>query len=637
MKKWLTFGLVVLALSVGGYLCYGLFHKAEKVAQIESIVPDEVIYYLYSYNTKDKLENFSKSQLYQKISNLSVYRKFAESYLKKLRKKTPLLDKTFAEDCALAIFSSRAILFESKKFSSTMQPGKFIFLCRVGPKINLSKTIGDLYLNIFANRKTGHSRYNGIKITSYRLLNEARRVDIVLSYAILGDVFVLGNDSALIKKSIDLYKRKSEKSLLNNKLFAKSAEIQGVVKKDVLLWTYTSYKNYYKGFLSEIAKGYLHNEDFTIEKGIEFGQLRRVMKSVIDISIGMFAFLDYDELKEGFICKTYQFFDSSKDKKHFLNMFSLSKGLEGDFSKITPPDVIGYCRLSGDLKQYLRYLEVSTPPADGKANLRGLKLFRYGLGNILGTSGFIRKVEPFLGVNIEKDILPLLGENIGVIFSDLEEVYFSSPEGKKSFAQMFSYPLPHLALFAEAKSKEDAFKLKSLITQKAFVSLNKMNNEWSIPSEDALTQNDVQLSDERYKGIDLKVLTVKKFPLKPNCFVLGKYIIISPTLSFTKKTIDVYKELDVSLNSKFDRKKMFFPNSFILYFDFSTAVKKFTQTNLFRFFRSGVPMFSKGTISSQDIDSIVDILDDISLITQSYRMSEEGVGEGLFSIKVEGL
>ncbi|MCQ9205626.1 MAG: hypothetical protein NG737_04870, partial [Omnitrophica bacterium] len=373
MKKWLIFGLVVLTLSVGAYFCYGLFYKAEKVAQIESIVPDEAIYYLYSHNTKAKLESFSKSQLYQKISNLSAYRKFLEPYLKKLRTYTPLLDKTFAEDCALAIFSSRAILFESKKFDAAIEPGKFIFLCRVDPKINISKTIGDLYLNVFANKEAGHSRYNGIKITSYRLLNEARRVDIVLSYAILGDVFVLGNDSALIKKSIDLYKRKSEKSLLNDKLFAKSAEIQGVVKKDVLLWTYTSYKNYYKGFLSEVAKGYLHNEDFTIEKGIEFGQLRSVMKSVIDISIGMFAFLDYDELKEGFVCKTYQFFDSSKDKKHFLNMFSLSKALEDDFSKITPSDVIGYCRLSGDLKQYLGYLKIYTSPADGKANLRRMK------------------------------------------------------------------------------------------------------------------------------------------------------------------------------------------------------------------------------------------------------------------------
>ena len=66
-------------------------------------------------------------------------------------------------------------------------------------------------------------------------------------------------------------------------------------------------------------------------------------------------------------------------------------------------------------------------------------------------------------------------------------------------------------------------------------------------------------------------------------------------------------------------------------------IKSIAETKMVKFIKPTVGFFTRGKIMPSDVDAVIDVLDDINIFTQSYRISRDGFGEGVMYIGVKGL
>ena len=73
MKKWL--GLILAAAAVtAAFFGYQKMQEV-KIASLEQVVPDDTIYYVYSYSPDKKIKELKESGLFKQIYGSSFYSK----------------------------------------------------------------------------------------------------------------------------------------------------------------------------------------------------------------------------------------------------------------------------------------------------------------------------------------------------------------------------------------------------------------------------------------------------------------------------------------------------------------------------------------------------------------------------------
>lgn len=664
MSKWLSLGLVVVMIAVGSIFAFKIIHQPKQIEHLESLIPDNALYYVYSYNPNKKISDFSSSQFYKKISSLPIYKKYLKPELEKLKEKTFFLQNIFSNDSALAVFSTGNIVDSNEGLGrSKLGIGDFLLLTSLDLK-SIKKTLKDLHETLSKDRVSTFKKYKGIKITTY-IAKEGKKNKLSVDFVLLGNVLISSNKHDLVLKSIDLFKEDSQDSLMNDEIFKKVTGNYNRGKKDVLLWTYTNYKEYYKSFFASLAKKNLKEGDFSIEKGIQFGKYRDFVKNFTDMSIGMFASLDYAPLKEGLVWRGYQFFDKTKDKTNILDMFS-SSAKASETAGLVPFDTVFYFGLSGNATKYWNYfkslLMIAQELNPTQEEMTGQSFYE----NPFMALGL---AELFLGVNLEKDILPLLGTNFAGVLSTIEEIIVELPQG--SAAGKMPFVMPEFSIIIQAKDKDKAEQLRGIITEKIIPKLNSLlkvqaavAREREEKKEEMISQMQDETANEaaadevsqdlpepiedmlkiyvkNYKGYDIHELSIRDFHLTPSCFVVDDYLVISSSTKYAKKTITVKKglfdSLDSHLNQELISEAMLSNYSFIYYFDLASLIEQITKTKMFMAAKPFAMMASRGKLTGEDIDSVIDILNDISLLVNTYKMTDEAIGESLMYIKIEGL
>lgn len=672
MDKWLGWGIVVVVIIAGSILAFQVIYQPKQIENLESLIPADALYYLYSHNPNKKLADFRSSQFFNKISSLPIYEKHLKPKIDELKEKAFFLQDIFSSDSALAFFSSESTITGEDAFDpAKLEAGNFLLLARLEPE-KVTKTLKDLEEALSRDKTSNVKKYKGIKITNYTTAKgkkEKASVDIFL----LGDVLISSNDEELTEKAIDLFKKENKDSLLTDETFGEVTGDYTENKKDVLLWVYANYQEYYKRLFSSLAKESLQEGDFTIEKGIRFGKLRDFMKNFADISVGMCAYLDYSLLKEGLIFKGYQKFDKTKDKANILDMLS-SQDTSVSIAKIIPADIIACFGLSGSATKYWNYLKsilVMAQELDYPQQVPQTAISAPSFNPL----GALSAAESFLDISFEKDVLPLLGSNFAGVLSDLEEIVVEIDQAGPGPGKM-PFVLPGFSVILQAKDKDKADQLKGIITDKLIPKLNehvksqiaatkskaadkqKMMSEMQeeISGQSSSRENSfmeeepvkdmLKVDDQSYQGHDISVLIIEDLPFKnveinPSCFVMDNNLVISSSLESARKIISLTRgfrnSLDSYLAQELEDDAMLADHSFLYYFDLAELINKITQTNMFKSAKPFAMMASKGKITGEDIDAIIDVLNDVSLFVQTYKMSENGVGESIVYIQMEGL
>jgi len=677
MNKWLSLGLAIVIVAVGSVFAFTVIYQPKQVEHLESIVPADVTYYIYSHDPNKKIADFCSFQFFQKISQLSIYQEYLKPKLEQMKEEIFFLQDVFSDDSALAIFSLDTILVKDENFKFGPLGG-FLLLAKLDPK-RIKKTVVDIDKYLSKDKTRAIEKYKGVKIITYTGPKKEGKRGSFTDVARLGNTLVSSNDHKAIRKAIDLYKQENQNSLLNDKTFQEVTANYSQDKKDLLLWTYTNYKRYWKDLLSSMAGKSLNQGDLSIEKGIQFGKYKDFMKNFADISVGMFASLGYTELREGLVWKGYQFFDRTKDKANILDMLA-SLESETDIVNVIPSDIIFCFGFSGNATKWWNYykqiLTVLEDLGPIKGELATQKMPSFEPGAVLGF------VESFLEVNFEKDVLPLLGSNFASVLSGLEDITidFSQNKGSKKgkndtsgfgfgFDKM-PLVIPEFSIILQAKDRLKAEQLKDIVTEKIMPKINDFIktqmrlakeakakkaqgdiSEQSIPKQDtALEQEPIEdileISLQNYKGYEIDVISIKidqikDFEIKLSLFVLDNYFIFSSSQGAARKTIAMQKGLYDSLGERLHRElsddTIVSDYSFIYLLDTAELIKRITGTKMFETIEPIAVMASKGKLTGEDIDSIIDVLDDVSLLVNTYKMSEDGIGRTRAYIQIEGL
>ncbi len=631
MNKRLT--IILISLVGVGCLLFGfkLIYKSKKIDNIESIVSDEAIYYLSSYDLSKKINNFAKAPFYQKIINLPLYEKYIgvkfDVSEEKNFSRLGLLDN----ESALAVFSSQILFSPKNKPSPGTSLGDFVFFTRLDNKKKFKKLIGDFYISFSRQEDSDYSKYKGVRVKRINFSKEKKdKIDLTVYYAFLGDVLLVGNNDTLIKKSIDLYNGDDEKSLLNSRYFHDITNKHSEIKNKALVWLFTNEKNLYKRVMADMEKNSQLDEGLNDQRGFLKNGIKELLKELGEASIGSFSFVDYDNFKQGIFYKKYSYYDDSIKSNEFLDIFRLSGIMEKNIFEFMPLDSISCFGVANNFSKSWKYVKKFVTAVD--ANMDTNK---------------------FLGLDIDKEILPLLGRNIVGVFSDIKEKPFnlSKSQSRGTPFSNFPIPLPELSFLIEMKDITAAKEVMVLISQKIIPRLKK-NLEVQEMRETALRVKQglpkskkifasFEVEIENHKGVNINILSSKFEALNINYFNFDKYIIVSSTLDATKKMIDVlnsqYNFLSRYSKNELMEDNLSLPYSYIYIVKLEDIIEKIIQTKIFNMGKMYVPMVSQGKLSGTDINLIVDILKDIPLFMGRQRLLEGDIIENMKYIKIKGL
>ena len=648
MKRLAAIALLSAILVSLSFYGYQMLHKKE-IATLESIVPDEVIYYVYSYNLEQKIKDFQSHHLFKQISSSPVYSKLINPGLRKIKEKVPFLPELIKKDTALAIFSVGKVGPE-KDFED------FLFLARTDSAIagKIKKTIADFYLTFTAKNEVGYNKYNGVKITSCRLLK-----DRIISYAILSDVIIFSDNADIMHKSIDLFTNKSQNNLSSDRNFQK---LKTKVKKESLLWGFGNIKNYYNEMLKTYAYQSLKSQEPKGIKSIEslmkitpFINLTKVLEAYV-------FYIDYDEFQDSFVFRSYQTFNKAMDKENLLDVIAYGKGIDKNTLNLIPRDIMAYYGGSQDLLNYWRLLKQISLSTEEMMKAQMQSEPRYLLYkdqlNAFSFENSLNSLESFLGVSLEKDILPLLGNNFGVVFVNVEDVKIpiNSTDTQQNFPMLF----PQSYSFMELKDTAKMQVIMEDITKRIIDSANKFMNlkEQAAQQSDTMQpeqQNEqvtpIQLEKEflkfrvdNYNGTNIYIIDMlENFPLdtfRVNYSFLDKYMVVSLSPQLTRKIIEVYKNPQRSFagNWEFEVIQKNMPPNYsnIIFFDFKKTIKDIRATKFFDEFQTYLLGAQKG-LSKKDLDSMLDTFSNISTFIFTSGLLDSETMESTFCIKLQDI
>jgi len=659
MKKWLNACLILIC-SIGILLLtLKLLYLPKKVGLLEEIVPDQAITYFYGYNLSEKISNFCKSEFYQNIVSTFSLDEKQKAWIRQIEDSAVSPNELFGSDVALAVFSPQIAMPKNNDFPGEINIGDFILLTRLQltPKSNFQKIAGEFF-NIFPGEKEDSIQYQKLRINQYNLNTEM--FDQEFSYVVLGDVLVISDNQEIIKQSVDLFSGKDDESLSNNPDFQKVDVKCGENKKNALIWYYINSKLQLEKMLSGIDNDHDSDNDQQSQISRKFINYFNNFMEPIENGGG---FLDYDLLKDGLVYKRFSFFGADKVDQGILRLISFQE-VDKNLLNAIPKDIIGFYGINGNVNNFWEL---------GKEMMGTFGEIPEGKNVILE---IIEEIEIELGVEIEKDIVPALGNNFGGIFSGLKEISFEALRVDNSAAASMPSLIPDVSVYLQIKDKEKTKNIINTELDKIVLKINmmsaavsKMESEqvWQakkvmgLPEKNNLENaaltgnfkeensefknvNDIAMvNQEIYKNFSLKYINITGLEVKPNYFILGDYLVLSLFLDSAKKIVDIYQAnvdgYGPSLYSGFSKiiDEKIAQSSNIAFFSLNKLLKDLQNTEIFGMFKLLVPVISKGSFNPEGIDSIFETLSKINYYVQTSEACEAGVIENTGYIKIEGL
>jgi len=661
MKKWLIIIVSVVAVSFGALYAYQVMSQP-KVGPLESIVPDSAIYYIYSYNLDKKIADFKDSPFFQQISSLPVYKKFLEPKLNSIKATMPSVSDFLKKDLAVATFSLGAL---KSAGAAGKDFGDFLILLRADsqklPK--LKKYMADFYLTKCAKGEVRSKIYKGIKIVSRNLTQEERQIN----FAFLSQVIVISNNIEIIQKSIDLYKNRSRDSLLNNKDFR---QVTAKVRKEALLWGYQNNKNYYRETLRAISEG-ASGVDPVRSQAAEGLVKSSFFSKLMTIFNASAFYLDYDVSKSGLVSKTYYTLNRTDDENDFSDIFTFNKPLDKNIYNLIPGNSIACYAINHDmLKTWKAARQIlssfgETMKTQAKASPR----YRQGAADQFSVENALKTAEVFLGVNIENDIIALLGDNFGAAIVNIEDISIPLPappsvKGQAPQQQNYPFIFPRGFVFFELKDKAKMQETMKGVFQHIVDNVNKSIKEQekrrkvlldSIkkpkagqPKEEPLPVEPekipLTLATDNHNGVDICRIEISDFPistLKPNYCIIDKYLVFSLSPQLSGDIIDIYQNKKGSFGAgyNFERIQDKLPGEYanIMFFDFRKLVDNITNTKFYELQTQGLAAGAQKDFSKEDLDSLIKVLKNISSLTAASNMVDSDTLESASYIEIIGL
>ena len=484
MKKKLTIGICVILLLAAAFGIYYRLKPAQ--TNIDQILPQGVLWYVELLNTGKRWQEFRNSRLWHNLEKINIeeilsrsgvpekeiskyteYKNRASTFFSKL-----ILSEFFSKDVGIAVYPVNISRFSVKDALNALS--SIIIITRIKPGANFAEAIAGIYGKLGKNKIT-RENYNNYKITRVPLT-----YGLSIYYTNIKDFLIIAAGKKYIHSCIDAFNRKIPSlSKDNGYKWAKS-----YLPHNYQSMSYINLKEY-TGIVKKLAN--------TAKIS---GQIEERINNLCELYRGLETVGRYSVKDKG----VYSSVIHLKVNSHILpagmkNVF-LSRPGKNKALEFVPQETIYY--------HWTNTFNAKTEWQRLKKSLSE-KYSRNSASK--NAAAIFSNISSILGINIERDILPLIGNEVGVALSDIDTSGY--------------FPLPKFFIF---------LKVNNTSTVKKIV-------------EDMINKQKIPIKDEYYKNVKIDYTFLPfGIKLKPAYTVLGNYLIISSSKKLLEKSIDTYKK-----------------------------------------------------------------------------------------------
>ena len=497
MKKIAIAVFAVLLVLVGAFFYYQA--KTAKLA-IEDVLPADAAVYARVSNLEKNLNELKQTKLWRNIKNIDIekvmkksgassddvkqYREFTEnmsSFVSGI-----LLNKFFGQEVAVAVYP---VKLNPDNFSKAFLEAAsgIVVVTRISSDAQFIELVTKVYQKLDKKIVVTSEKYEGKEITIIKVND-----NVNIAYTKIKDLLVISLDKKTIFASLDTYAKRKPSLGQDGSYLSTTAQLP----KQPESITYANFKMLISGMqqLNELASANSKEpnryeiqglEKFTGFEGIGIASVGgKIAKNKMVVTFNK-------NLMDPTLAKTYSLKPVVNSSIHFI-----------------PKNIIGYQWTCFDPELYWESFKNDAPQTKS-----------YAKGDMppVSSSEVIKGIESALGVSIEKDIVPVLGNESGALLSDIN---LNGP-----------VPIPELVIFVKVKDKE---AVKNIFSK-------------------ALQKNNIPVEEEEYQGKKIKYIpSPLGVSLQPAYCLVDDYLLISTSNNLIKACLDAYGDKANSLLANVD-------------------------------------------------------------------------------------
>lgn len=491
--KFIVF-LLILIIGVGIGIYY---YRANFVhLPIEEVVPENVVGYVCVHNVEENIKKFKRTKLWQNIKNIDVKMLMEESgvpqevieeYQETKAKFTNFISKLaisklFGKEIALAIYPYQ----RSKAISPSISTitSNIVVVTRLQPGAEVIKLISELATTLGGRYKIEKERYKNYKITTVEVPKK-----ISINYVKVKDLLIISANKDMVHFCIDVFNKEKKPLSQDKNYLTTKAKLFPPTK----VFAYGNLELFFSQVKLAFAKAKVFPQE---ELTKVFGRWRGFKV------VGLASKEKTEKLSEEKIVVIFDRFQISPQIRRIYS-FKPQRNYTVDF---IPQNIITY--------QWSNCFDIKSIWDNLK---KELALKNNHKGEKHTPLDFISEIEDEIGVNIERELFPALGQEVGNYLADIDVGGF--------------VPLPKILYFIKIKDKPIIEKVITTLTQK----------------------NNLSLQSEDYKDVTIKyLLSPFGINLQPGYCFLNDYLLISNTRSLLQASIDAFHEKATSLSKNKD-------------------------------------------------------------------------------------
>lgn len=530
--KFVLICLIALLTAVGAVV-YLQLSQPPKIGNLSDLLVQDALICLCVRDIDSAWNKIKSTEIYSQLINSAAFKDSLT--INALKDKTK--ERWFEKQELLRILGKEALMGVFFRSATTLEDAEFdvVVLSRISKSQRVRESIYRSILMVKKDKLTTVLKYKGYKITT---IKQSEAMD-GLTYLILGDVLIASNSLDAVKEAIDLYKSGFKNSISYNNGFKRAKDR---LSDDFSAWLYLDIKGF-----SQLANNLKESN---------------TVKFMVTPLNAYFLELKFNQ---GIAIKGWSYL--GQERKEGPSLTAALASLNN--AKLT---ALGFTPFNaamfsggnlGDIKLFWEYTKNQLGKSIGGTDPEGVNRF----------TQFYLRLNTLLGFDIEKDVLPYLGNEYACSLTGFKELNVAlSYQGRP---EALSLSLPEFFGCIKVLDKEKINNIMQGLWQRMNDGLNKyfaslQAEQAKEAGKDAALKEEnaplpAYLETNNYSAVDIYALKLD-LPLtlpfglyadifSPSYCFLGDYLVVTTNDSLLKMLINTYqkKNLNISDSVKFSQ------------------------------------------------------------------------------------
>ncbi len=489
MKKLL---IVILSLAILSAAGAGIFYYVTASGpSIEDVLPEDALFYVKFSNLRTTREKIVSTKLWQNLRQVD-YSLLFEGRPKIFHPSTAvILDQLFGREAALAVYEPDMDISSISAAGPEDQPrlwgeilSNVFLVTRLEPDVQWMESVSGLLGLSAEGLNVEEISYEGETIRLVTIPDSMLKIGFVR----LKDLLIIGVTDKAARRSVDVYK-KSEAALtadpkrrMAGERSTDPVDVIGYADLEKLLSA--AEKNVHQVF-DRMGQEEAPSQE-TDSSRLKADEVKKKWDGIFDQASGLTVLGFSGQWADAVQIKFDLFFDKAKLDSDQADLYTCAPAQNQTLGFI-PKDVLGYqWNNCSDFGYYWRQLKKGSTQD---------------------------QMEQAIGLNLEKDILPLLGDEIGGYLADLR------------VGAMFPYP--QFLFFVEINDRDRAGEILTKLIEHTLI----------VPQE------------EEYKRIVLHYISLPfEIDIQPAYCLLDSYLLAATNRQMLKNSIDAFSDPSLTLS-----------------------------------------------------------------------------------------